>query len=210
MLIARQMLCAHVEEYAEQVKDTSVPTWLSVLFDQRRIFGWELTIYRDLGPIMDKCMELMAVVGAGRDLPASVIKDIVALDREMSRVQELLSQVGNPSTFQNVVAQSASYKRYFEGISRKSYYVIGQPKPRQPAIEQQYITFLLGYHTAAMSLRISANRYIGNSIQRVINKYPNCTHIITCGNAHITTDPLAQYITLPTGVEGVVDPHTGH
>ena len=47
-LIASKMLCAHVEEHAEQVEGTSVPNWLAVLYDQRRIFGWELTIYRDL------------------------------------------------------------------------------------------------------------------------------------------------------------------
>jgi hypothetical protein len=156
---------------------------------------------------MEKCTDLMDAVGTGLDLSASVIRDIVALDRKMSRVQGLLSQLGNPSAFQNVVVESARYKRYFEGISTKSYYVFGQPKPRQPAIEEQYIKFLLGYHTAGMSLRTKVNRYIGTNIQRIINQ--NCTHIITCGNAHITTDPLAKYITLPTGAAGVVDSHTG-
>ena len=204
------MLCAHVEEYAEQVKDTSVPSWLAVLYDQRRIFGWELAIYRDLGPVMEKCTELMPVVGSGGDLSASDIRAIVALDKEMARVQGLLSQIGNPSAFQNVVSQSAGFRKYFEGIGKKSYVLVGKPNPRQPGIEKQYVAFLLSYHTAAMSLRISgANRYIGNNIQQVIDQYPDCTHIITCGDAHITTDPLTQYITLPTGAEGVVDPATG-
>jgi hypothetical protein len=197
MLIASKNLCAHVEEYSEQVRDTSVPHWLSVLYDQKRIFGWELTVYRELGPVMEKCTELMGAVGALRDIvPASLITEIEALHTEMSRVQALLSQVGNPAAFQNVVAQSAEYKSYFEGVSEKKSYGppgykirvgFGKPKPRQRSIERRYINFLLGYNTAGMSLRTNVNRYIGSNIQRIINQYPRCTHIITCGDAHITS-----------------------
>jgi hypothetical protein len=120
-LMASQMLCAHVEEHQEEVKDTSVPTWFPLLYDQGRIFGWELAIYRDLRPVMEKCTDLMAAVGTGLDLSASVIRDIVALDRKMSRVQgnglscPSLELDGPPSAS---VFRKSSNNRVCDGIDK--------------------------------------------------------------------------------------------
>jgi hypothetical protein len=62
------------------------------------------------------------------------------------------------------------------------------------------------YRNAALDLRTTVNPYIGKNIQSVINQYPDCTHLITCGNAHITDSPLFQYVTTtPGSANGVVD-----
>ena len=71
------------------------------------------------------------------------------------------------------------------------------------------MAFLHEYHTAAMGLRTKVNKYIADNIQKIINQHQDCTHLITCGFAHITTNRLDQYITLPSGAEGVVDGHRG-
>jgi hypothetical protein len=82
------------------------------------------------------------------------------------------------AVFYDVVAQSAEYKSYFEGVSEKKSYGspgykirvgFGKPKPRQRSIERRCINFLPGYNTAGMSLRTNVNRYIGSNIQRIIN-----------------------------------------
>lgn len=193
-LMTHELLCAHVEEYPKDVSLASVPVLLQLLYGQQRIFGWELPIYRDLQPIMEKCLEL---VGSSL-VPAEVIDDVVALDKEIVRMHALLWQIGNPNTLRDAMAQSLIFRQYYREVCKGK-------APRNLGMEAHYRQFLLGYNNAAMDLRTGVNRFIGNNIQRIINQYPDCTHIITCGDAHITHDPLYQYVHLPPGKLGVVD-----
>jgi hypothetical protein len=194
-LMSQNMLCVHVEQHPDDVSEESVPPLLYPVVNPRRVFGWELAIYKDLLPIMTQCMQL-----ASSSLrPADVTDDVVALDREIIRVNALLWQIGNPLALQTAPAQSLAFRRYYEGVVRNG-------QQRQPATETQYGQFVLGYQNAAMGLRTAVNSYIGHNIQLIINQYPQCTHLITCGDAHITQNPLAQYVTtLPAGAMGVVD-----
>jgi hypothetical protein len=196
-LMSQQQLCAHVEQHQDAVTDNSVPVLLQPLFLQGRVFGWELEIYRHLQPVMEQCMTLAEEVDAGRRTPADLLRDVVALDRDVIRIHGLLWQIGNPTGLSGAMAQHEQYRQYYQGLSK------GQPRNR--ATETQYQQFLLNYHRTTMALRTEVNQFIGNNIQKVVDRFPTCTHIITCGDAHITHNPLAQYVQLPGGAAGVVD-----
>ena len=72
-------------------------------------------------------------------------------------------------------------------------------------MESDYQRFTLDYHNKGMELRTTVNPHIGMNIERIINQHPDCTHIITCGDAHITQNPLYNYVPLPRRALGVVD-----
>jgi hypothetical protein len=65
------------------------------------------------------------------------------------------------------------------------------------------------YYRDAMSLRTDINNMIGANIQAKIDDYPDHLHLITCGDAHITVNPLYAFITPPAGCFGVVDENQG-
>jgi len=194
-LMLSGMLCVHVEQHPEDVGEASVPGFLMLLANAGRIFGWELAIYKDLLPIMTQCMDL-----AGSSLvPSQVVDDVVRLDKAIIRMNALLWQIGNPLALQGAPARSLAFRQYYEGVAHKG-------QARIPATEMQFGQFLLGYHNTAMGLRTDVNPYIGLNIQKIVNQYPNCTHLIACGDAHITQNNLSQYVTTtPPGAAGVVD-----
>lgn len=199
-LMNQGKLCAHVEEFQDQVTDRSIPLELCQLYDQGRVFGWELEIYRDLLPIMGAYYEIAPVIEAtdDEDVIFPLIGQIVDLDRRMSRVRERLSEIGNPASLDRLGLESARYTKYFEGLKQR-------PKNRDRALEQAYARFLREYWAEADKLRTVVNPSIGAKIHKKIIEYSECTHIISCGNEHISDNPLYNYIPLSDGVEGVVD-----
>lgn len=195
-LMLQDLLCVHVEQNPEDVTEKSVPDFFLPLANPRRIFGWELSIYKDLMPVMTQCMDL----AASSLVPSAVVADVVRLDKDIVRLKGLLWQIGNPVVLQNVPGQSLTFRQYYEGVAHKG-------QARVPATEQQYGQFVLNLYNALMGLRTDVNPYIGLNIQKIINQYPNHTHLITCGDAHITQNNLSQYVTTtPMGAAGVVDP----
>ena len=196
-LMGNHQLFAHVEQQQEDVSDASVPVLLQPLYEQKRIYGWELDIYRELIIPMNLALELIGQVG---DVPPSgLVPDVVALDRELIRLQAMLHAIGNPASLQQAAATSFVYRQYYQRAAKPD-------GVRNLVIERNYQTFLQDYSRATMALRTQANRYIGLKIQNVLNLYPTATHLITCGDAHILHDPLAVYITLPGAALGLVDP----
>ncbi len=195
-LMLTDQLCAHVEQQQSDVRPGSVPGPLQLLYQQQRIFGWELDIYKDLLKVMELCLDVASRVSY--EAPPKVLNDVVAVDKEIIRVHALLWKIGNPIALRNAAAQSLNYRQYYENVCKAK-------APRNLGTERLYSQFLMGYQNIAMGLRTTVNNYIGANIQRVINQFPNCTHLITCGDAHITYNPLAQYILLPQGAVGIVD-----
>lgn len=195
-LASQKALCVHTEQFPENVGPKSVPLWLGDLFGQGRIFGWELSIYKHLLPVIHQCQELMW--GDSLD-PAKVTDDVVWLDREILRINSLLWQIGKPAGLGMALHHSYQFRRYFQDVSLRG-------QKRDPTTETNYRGFVRDYRNAALDLRTTVNPYIGKNIQSVINQYPDCTHLITCGNAHITDSPLFQYVTTtPGSANGVVD-----
>lgn len=193
-LMGENKLCAHVEQYPDQVDDSSVPHLLQPLVVMKRVFGWELAFYRQLEEVMKLCMELASRLHEG---PVAVLSDVVAMDGGILRIRDLSWEVGGPQFLKDAVGTSWNFRQQYEGAAKKP--------PTGAAPEMLYRTFLLGYYNNAMALRTGVNRYIGQNITRVLRQYSDSTHIITCGDAHITQDPLHMYIELPAGADGVID-----
>jgi len=193
-LMATNSLCLHVEQLPEQVSADSIPVYFDPLILQQKVFGWELSMFRDLLPVMELCMTI-----AG-DIPDPSLGSVVALHREMIRIDGLGWKVGNPPWMHAAVGQSDTFKTYWQGVEAHA--------PRVGATENAYLNFVLGYNTRAMALRCDANNFIAANISRVIALYPNDTHLITVGDAHITTNPVQQYINLGA-LQGLIDPSTG-
>ena len=197
-LMAKNKLCAHVEQFKDQVTAQSIPLELCQLYDQRRVFGWELEIFADLLPIIDNCREIAPPVQADHNVFA-LLDQIVDLLRRMSRVSERLSEIGNPASLDTLARESARYTKYFEGLKQR-------PTSRDRARELDCGKFLMAFQNeVGDKLRTDVNPYIGANIQKKIIEFADCTHLITCGGAHITTNPLDAYIPLAEGAEGVVD-----
>ena len=194
-LMAAGNLCLHVEQLQEDVSSDSLPPLFARLIQQKMVFGWELSMFKDLLPVMNLCMDLMG------QLPNPSLNEVVALHREMIRIDGLGWKVGNPPWMHAAVAQSDIFKTYWSGVASKT-------TPRNNATQDNYLTFLAQYNNNAMGLRTDANNFIAVNINRVIAAHPNATHLITVGNAHITTNPVQQYINLGTEV-GLVDPSQG-
>lgn len=200
-LVENGSLFAHVEQHPSDVGINSVPNYMHPLLNQGRVCGWELAIYKDLEPLMNSCRDLIAQLHM--DLAIAIIyQRVLEIDRDMVRLLGLLWQIGNPPALRNAAINSAAYRHYFQRVSKSQI-------TRNLAIEADYSRFLLRYYNDAMALRTVVNPYIGRNIQRIINQYPNATHLITCGWTHITDNPLPHYVALPEGAHGIVDASSG-
>ncbi len=189
-LMAQGQLCVHVEEHPEAIRQSSIPLKLHPLLHSKRVFGWELDIYRVLRPVMEVSM---GVVGQEKRLT-----DVVYLDKEWVRINALLWQIGGGSqTLRQAQSNSFKFRSYFQARSKGA--------KKDLLKEAAYDRFLLDWNRAAMVLRTDANAYIARNIQKVINQYPDATHLITCGDAHISINPLQQYIRLPEDAPGIID-----
>ncbi|MGL4555041.1 MAG: hypothetical protein ACRC33_28065 [Gemmataceae bacterium] len=196
-LMNLQKLFAHVEELQSDVTADSVPAPFSALHAQNRIFGWEPAIYAHLGAAMQECL---ALADTTLD-PAVMGRRAVALDHRMAQAHALRASIGDPDDLRLLRPQAIAFREYYEGTTRMFF-----KKDREPAVEEKYLKFLFAYNKVGMKLRIDVNRYIGENIREVISANPDATHIITVGDAHIAEDPVQNYIALPKGVDGIVDP----
>ena len=189
-LMAANQLCVHVETYQDAVDDNAVPVVLQPLVLQGMVFGWELEIYRYMLPLMEQSMRIAT------DDPINPA-DVMQFDRELVRLNGSLWMIGNPPALTGAMAAHEPFVRYYRGVAN------GQP--RVLLTETNYQAFLIAYHNTTMGFRTTVNPYIAQNIQRVINLHPNATHLITCGAAHITVNPLQNFIVLPGPAVGIVD-----
>ena len=197
-LMAAGRLWAHVEELPANVVVGSVPGFLAQLHAQNHIFGWELPIFQELLQSMGDSMQLAAAFNAG-NIDNALQQNVDAFNLEIIRTTPLLVQVGNPANLTGMAGVAGQMARY---VTR----VRAGEQPQTPGIDQEYQRLLIQYHNDTMGLRTSAHPYIGHNIQGIIDANAHCTHIITCGNAHITVhNPLHGFIHLPGGAIGVVD-----
>jgi hypothetical protein len=209
-LMGRGELCMHVEQQQEDVRAASVPPRFADLIRQQMVFGWELPIYRDLLAMM----QLIYAVKA--ELPRPSLESVMAVHREMVRIAGLAHVVGNPPWMRQAVVTSDGFKAYWAGIDPRPdrFQLLTTPdKPvyrneqfaRRKSTEDSYRGFLSDYLLDIMQLRTDANQFIGVRIKRNIDLHPNATHLITVGAAHITINPVQQYINLGN-LTGLVDP----
>lgn len=195
-LMAAGNLCLHVEQHQEDVTDHSIPEVFNPVFVQQKVFGWELSMFKDLLPAMTLIMEIMG------NLPNPYLSDVVALHRDMVRMDSLAWKVSNPPWIHAALAQSDIYLAYWkqrlETDPRKRIAAIG-------ATEDAYMAFINQYNNSCMALRCDANNFIAVNIMNAMAQFPNATHLITVGNAHLVTNPVQQYINIGLNA-GLIDP----
>jgi hypothetical protein len=141
---------------------------------------------------MTLAMEIMG------DLPNPALSDVVALHREMVRMTGLAWMVGNPPWIRNALAQSDTFLAYWKGR-------LDAGLPANAVTEHGYLAFLNQYNNACMALRCDANNFIAINIMNAMARFPNATHLITVGNAHLVTNPVQQYINIGLA-PGLIDP----
>lgn len=190
-------LCAHVERLQSDVAAGNVPAFLQPLYQQNRIFGWELPIFAPLA----RCGQLYYGIGpalANNQIDRALLQTFSEFSHFAQLAHQLVASVGSPAELTDVLP-------LLNGLAEYIVAVIAKQQPAKAETSGEYRTRLKTYYDAIMELRTTAHRFIATPIQSVINEYPQCIHIITCGNAHITVNnPLHQYLHIGDAI-GVVD-----
>ena len=193
-LVANNSLCLHVEQHQKDVCAASVPSLFNAVLTKGKVFGWELPIYADLGPLMEIVAELQL------NLDKPLFNAIKKVHLEMAAVKSKAGTVGNPAWIAEAVATSDVFQSYWKSVLR----FVPSPEKRDNIKETAYVKFLLGYNKSAMMMRTQANNHIAASIKKSIDLFPNDTHLITLGDAHLTDNPVQNYLNIG-GAIGVVD-----
>lgn len=195
-LMAAGNLCLHVEQHQEDVTDQSIPALFDPVFVQQQVFGWELDMFKHLLPVMNLIMEIMG------SMPTPDLADVVTLHRHMIRMNDLAWKVGNPPWIFAALALSDGFLAYWKRRLDIN------PLNRIPAVgatEDGYLNFLNQYNNSCMALRCDANNFIAVNLMNAMARFPNATHLITVGNAHLVTNPVQQYINIGLNA-GLIDP----
>lgn len=188
-VVQMNKVCCHVELFSDGVTINSVPNNLAQVYRNGKVFGWEPDIYRVILSILD---DVLTMVG----------DDQFSFARNKAGIKDILgrmNEVGNAGLLaQHAVMGASLYANFQLGTANDD-----------DALLDQTITafkaFLMQYQRDAMRLRTGINDLIGANIQAKIDQYPDHIHLITCGDAHITTNPLYNFIAPPPGFFGVAD-----
>jgi hypothetical protein len=185
-LVEDNKICCHVETFADDVKVDSVPKHLEAAFYNQKVFGWEPEFYKIIQRTIETAINLLLQMTQGESM---ALTDINALARDLGQVQQL--------------GYLADESRMAQAFALKA----ARAKAATVTPDQMggYDVFLKEYKNVGMSLRTGINDVIGANIQRVIKRYPDHMHFITCGDAHIITNPLQRYIEPPIGTFGIAD-----
>lgn len=194
-LMAAGRLCLHVEEHQDAIKAASIPWQFDHVREQNKVFGWELSIYRHLQPAMELAMSLMG------DMPRPPMQDVVALDRHLIQINALAWKYGNRRFMRDSADTANEFRIHLIELARNK-------TQRNGAIEDDYTQFLKKFFNECMDYRCKANIFIGANIRNAIARFPNATHLITVGNAHLDSNPVQQYIDIGSE-DGVIDPSQG-
>jgi hypothetical protein len=188
--IAINKICCHVETFSDEVLATSVTKLFEPVFYNLKVFGFEPDVFKILKEIILFNMDMRPKISMGQSQPLSEIRFIT---KEMWRVHDL-------GYLQN---EGKEAMRQWDKIKGMGY----DPVPAKAL--PIFSDFLSAYNNAAMELRTVVNNEIGANIQRIITKFPDHLHMITCGDAHIYVNPLYNYIEPPVGCFGIADEHKG-
>lgn len=213
-LLDRDKLCVHVEEYEDQVNCNSVPPLLKPLHTRKRIFGWELEIYRSVELYWDEfATHTLILLQLDPSHPSKkLITSLEKLHMYVCRVQKRLHQIGFPAE----LAMSEAHQEYLDyykdryeaSLPKRFYQTLPRARPRMP--KKEYSKFAKEYHETALKLRTSKGVHtaIGGKIRPALHRHSaGWTHLITCGKEHIDgcSNSLDRFLTLPGGENGVVD-----
>jgi hypothetical protein len=187
--LAADRLYAYVEVRPSAVAANLVPAFLGALYGQGRIIGWELSLFEQLQPSMDKSLEVATLEIDLKRLDAigQVLREFDGL---INAVPEILraNRTMDLTTFEHIAAIMGCLTTYQR---RRAEFNAEEAKKLTNAAKN--------YFNACMGLRCCASYHqaVGDAIQRNILQAPNAIHLIACGDNHLTCNgPLQQFIAL--------------
>jgi hypothetical protein len=192
-VVQMNKVCCHVELFANQVTRDAVPDNLVQVFDNGKVFGWEPEIYQKIHTILENS-------------PALFLDDRLNYAQHRPQIQAMVSNVSEVGDAGLLVDHSFTAVHIYSNLQ------VGTIEGRDDLVASNISALkilLRQYYRDAMSLRTDINNMIGANIQAKIDDYPDHLHLITCGDAHITVNPLYAFITPPAGCFGVVDENQG-
>jgi hypothetical protein len=187
--LAADRLYAYVEVRPSAVTATLVPGFLAALYGKRRIIGWELPLFEQLQPSMDKSLE------------------VATLEIDLKRLDVLGTVLGEFDTLISAVPEILRANRtmditMFDHVSEIMECLTTYQRRRaefKVEVAKKLTDAAKNYFNACMSLRCSASYHqaVGNTIQHSILQAPDSIHLIACGDNHLTCNgPLQQFIAL--------------
>lgn len=199
-VVAHNKVCCHVEVYADAVTAEAVPRHLQPVFTNRKVFGWEPECFKDIEIILECVNALRPLAHDDQEvMPISWIRTLVDHLDAFRRSPDAGSHLQN----EKINARHYLDKALKNVQVRNAVNVVASSRMGGFAV-------LLGIcNTTAMQLRTVLNDAMGRNIQAVVDRYPDHMHLITCGDAHVTTNPLYAYIEPPLGVFGIADEDHG-
>ncbi|HTW71704.1 MAG TPA: hypothetical protein VME47_17595, partial [Acetobacteraceae bacterium] len=99
----KQQLCAHVERLPRDVGAGNVPAFLQPLYQQNRIFGWELPIFAPLA----KCGQLyfgIAPALANNNIDRALVQAFSEFSHFALEAHQLVASVGSPAELVKIPA----------------------------------------------------------------------------------------------------------
>lgn len=184
-LVRDNSICCHVEKYADAVVLEDVPDNLRGVFQNHKVFGWEPEFYKTIQASQQLGLDFWPKLD---EKPAHPKSEVVALTKAMI-------QVGMMGYARD---ESDRAMRIYELVQS-----LGDPVPTGKLTGLGDL--IRDFQRATMRLRTEINKEIGDNIQKTVNTYPGDMHLITCGDAHIITNPLYKFIHPPVGTFGVAD-----
>jgi hypothetical protein len=186
--IEKNKICCHVETFSDAQLAGSVHELFEPVLANRKVFGFEPDVFKFLKEIINYNYVMRPSIESGQDQKLSDIKQVFNAIWLVGRLRYLEDE-------------ATEAKKQVDNIKKLGVDPI--PAKALPL----WSAFLSKYNNAAMELRTVVNNEIGANMQRIINKFPDHVHMITCGDAHIKVNPLYQHIRLPIGCYGFADEH---
>jgi len=200
-IVADNKLCCHVEEYADAVSADAVPRHLQQVFMNRKVFGWEPECFKAVEQILKSVNSLLPfAMDKGETMAMS---DIEALVKHLDAFRN------SPDAGRHLVDELTMARQFLLLKAVKNVQVKSGAPVVAAARMLGFDALLQQCKDISMQLRTVMNDAIGRNIKAVIDRYPDHMHLITCGDAHVTTNPLYGYIEPPIGTFGIADEDHG-
>ena len=157
----KQQLCAHVERLPRDVGAGNVPAFLQPLYQQNRIFGWELPIFAPLA----KCGQLyfgIAPALANNNIDRALVQAFSEFSHFALEAHQLVASVGSPAELVKIPALLNELGEYIVDV-------VAKQRPAKAETSTDYRSRLKTYYDAIMELRTSAHEFIAAPIRGIIN-----------------------------------------
>ncbi|MCP4344662.1 MAG: hypothetical protein GY795_03935 [Desulfobacterales bacterium] len=211
-LINKNLVCAYVETYNNEVTADDVPDWMLKVFQNKKVFGWELDFFRLIKDLNDASQNWrMNLNNKKYDHNKALITIDGLLEQVIKRRGEVNMTGKMLNAAQSFRTNSKPYIVESQGYMSYAASFVHTPKKN----EQKKNPTHNDYNRLAeqsrnvkdelLNLRDRCNRSFAASIWKYMKNYEHHLHFIACGDAHVKIDPIQNYLNLPKKETGIVD-----